>query len=120
MAIIEGTNYAKREKSMLRITLPDGEDGEKTISILPPTKGVHDALMSLALALEQVDGGEMDENDFDLEKAVYAVAKAMSRNAEHVTITPDDLESMGFDIEDVGDFIGSYLFFISELVKGKN
>ena len=120
MAIIEGTNYAKREKSVLRIILPDGDGGELPLSVLPPTKGVNDALMGLAEALDRVNDGSMEEDDFDLGQAYSTVSKAMSRNVERRKVTPDELEEMNFDIEDVGDFIGSYIFFMSELVRAKN
>ena len=120
MAIIEGTNYAKRDKNVLRIVLPDGEGGELTLSILPPTKGIHDSLMALARAMDQVDEGEMDDADFDIEEAFVTVAKCMGHNTEQHKVTPDFLDEINFDIDDVGDFIGSYLYFMSRLVMAKN
>ena len=44
----------------------------------------------------------------------------MSHNTDVRVITGDYLESIGFDLSDVGDFIGLYTYFVSELVDSKN
>ena len=130
----EGMDYAHRERDVLAITLPApapngaferikaalGFDGSFQISVLPPTKRTHDALSEIAADIDAVANGEMDFESFDNGKALRVVAEIMSNNLEKHEITAAYLESVNFDLEDVGDFIGGYVFFVSELVRSKN
>ena len=129
---IEGKDYTKSKDDVLVIKLPDttepglaermrrffgASDGAFEVSILPPTKKLYDELAEVVEALSKL---EDEDSEFDLDGAVSTVSRLMSRNAEKRQITPQQLEDMGFDIEDIGEFIGSYLFFVNELVQGKN
>lgn len=139
---IEGKDYTKRSDDIMVIKLPKPEpsgawgrfkrwlgvdDDGFEVSVLPPTKGLYDRLGELAESLAAIGESDLGNGDpeaenpsFDLGRAVETVAAIMSRNAEKRVITPQMLEDMGFDIEDVGDFVGSYVFFINELVRAKN
>ena len=110
---IKGTNYAKRRKDVLVVTLGTEEDSFE-LRILPPTKGVHDGLVAVAGYVADAAMGKAASSDLDL------VAAAMSHNTDVRVITGDYLESIGFDLSDVGDFIGLYTYFVSELVDSKN
>jgi len=130
----EGMDYAHRERDVLAITLPApapktawerlkrafGDDGSFEISVLPPTKRAHDALSDIAGDIDDIARGELAAEEYDTGKALEAVATVMSNNLEKREITREFLESVDFDLEDVGDFIGGYVFFVTELVRAKN
>ena len=116
---IKGTNYAKRRKDVLVVTLGTEEDSFE-LRILPPTKGVHDGLVAVAGYVADAARGNAASSDLDLGRCLDLVAAAMSHNTDVRVITGDYLESIGFDLSDVGDFIGLYTYFVSELVDSKN
>lgn len=119
MATVVGTNYTKRKKDVLVITVGTEEE-PVTLSILPPTKKIHDQLINVADFVDAAGKGELDENTFSLFECLEFVAEAMSHNREGRIITPDYLNQMEFDVSDVSDFIGLYFYFITRLVEGKN
>lgn len=132
---VQGKDYTKKDEDVLVIKLPDAagptgwerfkrwlgvsDDGFE-LSILPPTKRLYDSLAELAAGMSGVADGELEAEKFDLDGALSTVASIMSRNVEGREVTPAMLDDMGFDLEDVGEFIGSYVFFIQELVEAKN
>ena len=132
---VEGKDYTKQKDDVLVIKLPDLEqstmgerirrflgmsDGGFEVSILPPTKGLYDELTKLVNGISDVGDGKLEAEEFDLDGALSTVARLMSRNVERREVTPHQLEAMGFDLEDVGEFVGSYIFFVNALVTGKN
>lgn len=116
---IKGTNYAKRKKDVLVISIGD-EDNEVELSVLPPTKAIMDGMIEVAGAVESAAKGTLDYEAFDLGKTLFLVAEAMSHNTGMRSVTAEDLEAMGFDLSDVADFLGTYMFFLSKLAEGKN
>lgn len=120
MGSIKGPDFSKKDRDVLLVTLPDGEGGGFEIAVLPPTKGVFDALKELAGAIDDITEGRAEAEDFDLGMALDVCAKAMSRNTRYRKITGEMLELAGFDIEDIGIFVGAYILFISQLVEAKN
>lgn len=132
---IEGKDYTKKADDVMVIRLPDTAEptfGERVkramglseagfeLSILPPTKRLYDELTSLTGSLQAALERGSDGEGFDIGSALETVAHLMSRNAERRAVTSEMLEDMGFDLEDVGEFIGSYIFFVNELVASKN
>lgn len=113
MPTIQGPNFADRDrKTYLGVTVESG-GVERNIRIKPPTKRMFDAVQSIA---RLVDEGE----ESDVAEMYDAVAAVMSNNREGVPVTEADLEAMGWDIQDMGEFVGAYVFFLEELAKGKN
>ena len=116
---IRGTNYAKRRKDVLVVTLGT-EDDSFELRILPPTKGIHEGLVAVAGYVADAAAGKADASGLDLGDCLDLVAAAMSHNTDLRAVTGGYLESIGFDLSDVGDFIGLYTYFVSELVDSKN
>lgn len=119
MATVIGTDYTRRKKDVLVVRLGD-EDDPLELRILPPTKGIYDAMVTVAGYVDQAASGTLDYESFDMSDVLELVARAMSNNSDMRVITPDYLESVRFDMSDIGDFVGLYTFFLTELVKGKN
>ena len=117
MRTISGTDYTKRKKDVLVITV-GSEEEPLELRILPPTKRIHEGMLDVARAVDAAAKGEAC--DIDLGDAINLVAETMSNNTDGRAVTPEFLESHGFDMADTGDFLGLYLYFITELVKGKN
>ena len=120
MATIKGPDFTKKNKDALLITLPDGEGGSFELSVYPPTKGIWDDVSALAPVMDELISGSMEPEDFDMGAALDVVARAMSLNSSYRRFDAAELERIGFDIEDIGTFLGAYIFFVSELVKVKN
>lgn len=116
---IRGTDYTARKKSALIITIGTDEDPIE-LRILPPTKRILERMNGVQEALRKENDGELDYSEFDMGECLDTVAMAMSHNAAFKQITPDYLESIGFDITDMADFVGLYLVFLAKLVEGKN
>ena len=132
---IEGKDYTQCKDDVLVLRLPDvSEPGvwERLkralgmssagfeVSILPPTKKLYDELAEVVDSISKAADGDIEAEDVDLGHALGVVSRLMSRNAEKRAVTPQQLEDTGFDLEDVGEFIGSYVFFVNELVRSKN
>lgn len=132
---IEGKDYTKKSDDVMVIKLPDMEEpslmervkrslgmseGGFEVSILPPTKRLYDELTAVTDNLQKALDEDSDGTGFDLDSALVTVAHLMSRNAEKREVTPEMLDDMGFDLQDVGEFIGSYVYFVNELVVSKN
>lgn len=120
MGIIKGPDFSKKNRDVLLVTLPDGNGGGVGIAVLPPTKAVFDSIKALAGAIDDVRDGKMEYEDFDMALAVDVCAQAMSRNTEFKKVDAAMLDEIGFDIEDVGEFIAAYILFIATLVEQKN
>ena len=119
MAEIRGTNYASRNKDVLVITL-GSEDDSFDLKILPPTVDINKGLVEVAGWLADAADGTIDYDSFDMDECLALVANAMSNNTDMRRITCDYLNGIGFDMSDIGDFLGLYVFFVTELMKGKN
>ena len=137
MTRVQGTDYTKKDRDELVIRLPNAhtrprgawqrlkralgavDDGFE-LSIRPPTKRVHDELAAVAGTFDDLAAGKLEAEDVDLGKMLATVACAMSNNSQGREVTPGFLESIGFDLVDVGEFIGCYIVFMSELVEAKN
>ena len=120
MATIKGPDFTKKNKTALVMTFPDGDGGSFELEVYPPTKGIWDAVSSLAPVIDGLYSGEIEADEFDMDDALEVVAKAMSLNSSCKKFGKGDLERIGFDIEDIGTFIGAYIVFVAELVKAKN
>ena len=119
MAEIRGTDYTTRRKDVLVIRLGT-KDESFELRILPPTKGIHDGLVHVAGVIDDVTSGKAAHGELDIGACFELVAASMSNNTALRRITAGYLESIGFDLSDVADFLGSYLFFITELARSKN
>lgn len=119
MSVLAEHDFRTRRKDVIRVTIGDDRD-ETVLSILPPTKRIHEDLVRVAGVVDSAQAGELDYERLDLRDCLEIVARAMSHNTECRRITADYLESIEFDLLDIGDFIGLYLFFIMELAKGKS
>ena len=119
MAEFQGTDYTARKKDVLVIRLGTREESFE-LRILPPTKGIHDGLVHVAGVIDDVTSGKAAHEKLDIGACFELVAAAMSNNTALRRITAEYLESIGFDLSDVADFLGSYLFFITELARSKN
>lgn len=119
MAEIRGTNYANRSKDVLVVTLGTADDSFD-IRILPPTVEMHNGLVKVAGWVDEASKGTLDYGSFDMDECLSLVARAMSNNTDLRAVTAGYLNSIGFDMSDIGDFIGLYIFFVTELMKGKN
>lgn len=120
MATIKGPDFTKKNKTALVMRFPDGDGGAFDLSVYPPTKGTWDAVSALAPVMDGLYSGDVDPEDFDMDAALDVVAKAMSSNSDFRRFSRSDLEDIGFDLEDIGTFIGAYIVFVAELVKEKN
>lgn len=120
MASIKGPDFSKKNRDVLLIKLPDGQGGGFDVAILPPTKAIMDDITRLAEAIDAVTGGEMEPDDFDLDMALSVCAKAISRNTQYKKVDAEMLNLIGFDIEDIGEFIAAYILYITALVDSKN
>lgn len=109
-----GPDFSKREKDVMIITL------DTDIKILPPTLGINKGMVKVAQMIEDASEGKLDYASIDMGEYLEIVAAAMSNNTDMRRITPEYLESIGFDISDIGEFLGGYLFFVTRLVEGKN
>ena len=116
---IKGTDYTKRKKDTVSIRLGTADDSFE-LHILPPTQGVHAGLVAVAGYLADAAMGKAEKSDLDLGDCLALVAAAMSNNTSLRVVTAEYLESIGFDLSDIGDFIGLYTYFVSELVDSKN
>lgn len=119
MAEIRGTDYSNRNKDVLVVTL-GSENDSFDLKILPPTVDINKGLVKVAGWLAEAADGTLDYDSFDMEECLHLVATAMSNNTDMRRITADYLNGIGFDMSDIGDFLGLYLFFVTELMKGKN
>ena len=119
MAELASIDFRKRNKDWISVTMGEGED-EITIRVLPPTKRIHAGLVELGGYIDAAEEGKLDYETFDMSECLELVAQSLSHNKEKRVITVDYLERIDFDLADVGDFIGAYLFFIMESAKGKN
>ena len=120
MASIKGPDFSKKDRDVLLITLPDGNGGGFDVAILPPTKAIMDAITALASAIDDITQGNTAPEDFDMDMALDVCAKAMSRNTQYKGITAEMLNLIGFDIEDIGEFIAAYILYITALIESKN
>ena len=118
MATVVGTDYTKRKKSYLEVVIGT-EESPRRLLVLPPTVDTHKDILKMSEAVEKALGGELEEG-LDLEECLSVVARFLSRNTQMERVTPDYLNETGFDITDLGDFIGLYLMFVTKLVEGKN
>lgn len=120
---IRGTDFTKRRKDCITFTLPEGpgsEDGFE-IGVLPPTKRIYDGLADIAGMIDRWTNGEdFDADGPDMDAMLETVANAMSHNVQMRRVTPQFLDDIGFDMSDIGEFVGAYLYFISQLVDAKN
>ena len=119
MATVVGTDYTKRKKSYLEVVVGT-EEAPRKLHVLPPTGSMHKELSKMSVAVERALNGELEGDEIDMEECLAAVARFLSNNAKMEKITPEYLDKTGFDITDLGDFIGLYLLFITKLVEGKN
>lgn len=119
MATVVGTDYTKRKKSYLEVVIGTNDDPRKLL-VLPPTAKTHKELVKMAGVVERALEGELDGDEIDMEQCLSAVASFLSHNTKMEKITPEYLEETGFDVTDLGDFIGLYLLFVTKLVDGKN
>lgn len=119
MAAIQGTDYVNRKKDVLVIRLGTKEESFE-LRILPPTKGIHDGLVKVAGIIDDLMNGNGARDSVDIEACFSLVAAAMSNNTALKTITAGYLEEVGFDLSDIADFLGSYLYFVTELANSKN
>ena len=119
MTEYRGTDFSKRNKDVLVITLGTEEESFD-VKIKPPTVNINKGMIKIAGLIDQAAKGELDYSTFDMDECLEIVAETMSNNTDMRRITPEYLASVGFDISDVGDFLGGYLLFITRLVEGKN
>ena len=119
MAEIQGTDYTSRKKDVLVIRLGTKNESFE-LRILPPTKGIHDGLVHVAGIIDDVTSGAARYEQLDIAACYELIAAAMSNNTCLRRITAAYLEEIGFDLSDVADFLGSYLFFVLELGRSKN
>lgn len=122
MAEFIGADFTKRKKDVIKITLPveEGSDEGFEVSILPPTKRGYEAMSHIAGILVKWGDGDLEAADFDMQAILESVAEVMSHNLQMKRITPEFLDSIGFDLTDVGEFVGSYIYFVMQLVEEKN
>lgn len=104
---------------MLVIRLGTEEENFE-LQILPPTKGIHDGLVHVAGIIDDMTSGAAKYDELDIAACFELTAAAMSNNTNLLKITAEYLEETGFDLSDVADFLGSYLFFVLELARSKN
>lgn len=116
MTEYRGPDFSTRKKDVLVINL--GDDGE--LKLLPPTVEIHKGMVEVAKVVEQATEGTLDYSDLDMGEYLRLVAAAMSHNTDMRRITPEHLEAIGFDLSDIGEFLGGYIFFVTRLVEGKN
>lgn len=88
------------------------------LRVKTPTKAVFEELTEICEAVDAAVEGRQSE--LGLADCFGPVARAMSNNVERIDITERDLARMGFDLDDVSDFLGLYIFFVGELVSSKN
>lgn len=119
MAAIQGTDYVNRKKDVLVIRLGTKEESFE-LRILPPTKGIHDGLVRVAGIIDDLMNGNGARESVDIDACFELVATAMSNNTALRAITAGYLEEIGFDLSDIADFLGSYLYFVTELASSKN
>lgn len=119
MATVAEACFKTCQKDVVVIALGAG-DKELTIKMLPPTKEIHDDLMNLSERLDLIAGGEIALDGIDMRTYLEVAANAMSNNTDLRVVTADYLESIDFEMIDILEFIGLYLYFLSELVKPKN
>lgn len=127
---VKGTDYtAPERKSWLEIVVPirRGIWRSWPLSLLkkgtrlrvkPPTKRTWEDVVRVCEMVDAAIDGEVPE--LEIADCYPIVAKAMSNNREGIEVTVDDLEEARFDMEDVEDFLGYYIFFITELANSKN
>lgn len=122
MAEFIGTDFTKRKKDVIKITLPveEGSDDGFEVSILPPTKRGYEAMSRIAGIIAKWGDGDLEAEDLDMGEMLESVAEVMSHNLQMKKITPEFLEGIGFDLADVGEFVGSYIYFVMMLVEEKN
>lgn len=118
MAAYGEFDFTRKNKDVLVIVIGTEEEPIE-LSILPPTTRVHNGMKEVAKYVEKAANGEFDSGS-DMPDCLELVAQAMSRNREGRVVTAKQLDAMGFDMSDVGEFIGLYLFFITKLVEAKN
>lgn len=118
MATVVGTDYTKRKKTHLEVVIGT-EDSPRKLLVLPPTADTHKEIIRMAEVVEKALNGEIDDG-VDLQECLATVAKFLSRNTQMESVTPEYLNETGFDITDIGDFIGLYIMFVTKLVEGKN
>ena len=116
MTEYRGPDFSVKEKDVLIINL--GEEGE--IRILPPTVEINKCMVEVAKMVESASDGTLDYSTLDMGEYLSLVAITMSHNTDMKRITPEYLESIGFDISDIGEFLGGYVFFMTRLFEGKN
>ena len=122
MAEFIGTDFTKKKKDVIKIILPveEGSDDGFEVSILPPTKRGYEAMSHVANVIAKWGDGDLEAEDLDFGTMLKSTAEVMSHNREMKKITPEYLESIGFDLADMGEFVGSYIFFVMKLVEEKN
>jgi hypothetical protein len=114
MAEYRGPDFSNREKDVMVVTL------DTDIKILPPTVDINKGMVKVAQMVEQAAEGTLDYATVDMDEYLAIVAATMSNNTDMRRITPEYLNSIGFDMSDIGEFLGGYLFFVTRLLEGKN
>lgn len=106
-------DFRKQKKNCLKVTLNDA--AETRLSIMQPTKGLFQKMVSMSEDVARMGGSDIDALD-----EVYAVcAELMSRNREGVAVSKEALEDT-LDFEDVVAFLNAYNAFVAGIVHGKN
>lgn len=118
MTTYGGFDFTKKSKDVLLVVIGTEEEPIE-LSILPPTLRVHNGMKEVAKYVEMAANGDLDDAS-DMPDCLDLVAQAMSRNREGRVVTAKQLDAMGFDMSDVGEFVGLYLYFITKLVEAKN
>ena len=111
----------KRSRDTMGVMLAAADGGEQLeIHILTPTKRGFDILSKVAEILESLSDGDISEDTLDMDAMFSEVADVMSHNTDGIKVTPEYLETIGFDIEDVGLFVAGMIEFVNKLVESKN
>lgn len=116
---IQGPDFVASRKTKSRMLITIGTDDESfSISVLPPTKRIIGELIDVSAMLEKAS--DDNASSADLGVCLDFAAKSMSHNSECRKVTVEYLEGIGFDITDIGEYVGAYLTFVGSLASGKN
>lgn len=119
MATLATARFRTAPKDVMRIALGSGVD-EVAVDVLPPTKEIHEDMLALAAIVDDAVDGTLDRSTLDMTECLSVVGNALSRNTDLRHISAEYLEGIGFDMEDIADFLGLYLFFVKALTESKN
>lgn len=119
MATVAQASFKTRPKDVMMITIGSGDD-QITVSVLPPSKEIHDDLVKLAVIVDQSINGTIDYGSIDMNDCLAVVGCALSHNTQLRKIDAEYLTRIGFDMSDISEFVNCLLLFLSELAKSKN